>query len=114
MIRARKSLIAAARCFFESELCGLFLWDNVVLHTAEPSKPLADGRSNPFGKHREALTVDFSHFRLTVLSPEEAPPLGDIRLEDQHSGEHCDGPLDHASWVRIGQFIRERANVSAG
>lgn len=110
MIQARKSLIAAARGFFETELCGLFLWDNVAIHTAEPSKPQDDGRRNPFGKHREALTVDFGNFRLTVLSPEESPPLGDVRLEDRRNGESCGGPIDHVIWKQAGQFVKERAD----
>lgn len=109
MIHARQCLISAARGLFETEICGLYSWDQVRHHAAEPSAPLENGRRNPLGKHKERVVLEFGEFRLVVSSSEEEPPLGKIELYSD--GELCaQGPLDANVWARVGSAIKERRN----
>jgi hypothetical protein len=75
------------------------------------------GRRNPEGKYRPVLKIDFGRFRLELRSPSYEPdegsgeahtPLGLIRVDHLDSGDFCQGPLDHTTWERAGQFVRER------
>lgn len=108
MRSARVALMGNARAFFEQHLCGLFSWDNVVHHRADPLPPLANGRKNPLGKFREQIVLDFGGFGLTVESSEEHPPLGWIACEHKNSGEVCDGVPDAVTWEKISQFIKRK------
>lgn len=106
---ARFGLSRHLQAFFETELCGLYRFDQVVILPAEKA-PLPEGwsplRRSPFGKYRELIIVRFAMYELAVSSPNEKPPLGEITLEHPDGREY--GPLDHATWQRIGKIIRER------
>lgn len=109
MIDARRRLLGNARALFETEICGIYSWDDVRHHAAEPAEPLPNGRRNPLGKHRERVVLEFGEFRLEVSSPEEVPPLGKIELYGD--GKLCaQGPLDANVWARVGSAIKERCN----
>jgi hypothetical protein len=109
MIDARQRLLGNARGLFETELRGVFSWDEVQHHVAEPAEPLPNGRRNPLGKHKERVVLEFGRFRLEVSSPEEVPPLGKIELYSD--GElRAQGPLDANVWARVGSVIKERQN----
>jgi hypothetical protein len=95
-----------ARAFFEGHLAGLFSWDKVLHHKAEPLPPLANGRKNPLGKFRERIVVGFGAFELTVESSEEAPPLGWLECRHMASGELREGVPDPVTWESIAKFIK--------
>lgn len=109
MIDARQRLLGNARALFETEICGIYSWDDVRHHEPEPAPPLENGRRNPLGKHKERVVLGFGQFRLEVSSPEESPPLGKIEL---YGGDElcAQGPLDASVWARVGSAIKERCN----
>lgn len=109
MIDARQRLLGNARALFETEICGLYSWDEVQHHEPEPAELGPMGRRNPLGKHKERVVLGFGQFRLEVSSPEEVPPLGKIELYGD--GKLCaQGPLDAIVWARVGSAIKERCN----
>lgn len=109
MKSARFGLSRHLQVFFETELCGLYRFDEIQILPAEDA-PRPEGwsvlRRAPFGKYRELITIRFAMYELSVASPNENPPLGEITLIHPDGEER--GPLDHATWKRIGAFIRER------
>lgn len=107
---ARVGLMANARAFFEQYLNGLFNWDLVVHHRAEPLPPLDNGRKNPLGKFRERAVLGFGEFQLTVESSEEHPPLGWIECRHMDSGKTCEGVPDPVTWANVADFIK-RENI---
>lgn len=111
MISARRALVGHLRTFFETQVAGLYGWNDVVMHPAEDADLDARGRRNPLGKHKEVVTVRFGEYELMLESPEHHPPLGRASLE--HDGRvECDGPLDMATWVMIGNLIKGKHNGS--
>jgi hypothetical protein len=110
MKSARFGLSRHIQIFFETELCGLFRFDQIEFLEPEdaPRPPgMSVLRRPPFGKHREIVAVQFGAYNLSVCSPNEAPPLGEIVLtiRDGHTER---GPLDETTWKKIGEFIRTR------
>lgn len=109
----RHGLSRHLQVFFETELCGRYRFDRVAFLPAEKA-PLPEGwsplRRSPFGKWRELVAIRFGIYDLSVASPNETPPLGEIRLVHPDGEEY--GPLDTATWQRIGKFIREREEIS--
>lgn len=109
MKAVRLGLSRHVQVFFETELCGLFRFDQVDFMQPEAAKvptgwsPL---RRPPFGKHREVVEVRFGTYDLSVASPNEVPPLGEVVLTHADGKER--GPLDEATWKHIGSIIRER------
>jgi hypothetical protein len=112
VISARNALVGSLRSFFETELCGLYAWDQVSHHPAEEAPKQANGRRNPTGKHKESAAISFGDFEMSVASPEQAPPLGRIEVRNRKSGAVCEGVIDHATWVQVGRFIREASHDS--
>lgn len=112
MRSARFGLSRHLQVFFETELCGLFRFDQVEFMQPEAA-PLPEGwsklRRPPFGRNREKVEVRFGTYDLAILSPNEVPPLGEIVLT--HAGGVERGPLDEATWKRMGTIIRERERV---
>lgn len=110
MKSARFGLSRHVQVFFETELCGLYRFDQIEIMMPEDA-PRPEGwsvlRRPPFGRHREVITVRFGLYELSVLSPNEAPPLGEVVLE-LPGDEKVSGPLDEATWKRIGTTIRDR------
>lgn len=107
MIHARAALIAHIRAFFETELCGLFRYDELEHFQPESIEKTPNYRPNRFEQYKEIAEVRFGNYDLTVCSSAESPPLGKVRL--QYLGGHIEGPLDSATWQRMGNIIRERA-----
>lgn len=109
MKSARHGLSRHLLAFFETELCGLFRYQDAELMPAEDA-PLPAGwsplRRPPHGKYRELVAVRFGVYDLSVASPNECPPLGKITLAHPSGDEY--GPLDDSTWKRIGAFIRNR------
>lgn len=95
-----------ARAFFEQHLPGIFNWDSVRHHKAEPLPPLANGRKNPLGKFTERIVLDFGEFELKVESSEEAPPLGWVTCVHRESETICEGVPDPVTWEAIAKFIK--------
>lgn len=108
---ARLGLMGNARAFFEQHLGGIFSWDLVTHHQAEPLPPLDNGRRNPLGKFRERAVITFGGFILTIETSEEHPPLGWIECRYGETGKVCDGVPDPMTWEAIAKFIREKLNV---
>lgn len=106
MIHARRALLAHVRAFVEQELCGIVRFDELE-HIAPMDAEAPPGRrTNPYGRHCEVVEVRFGNYDLAVKSPSEAPPLGSVEL--RYLGGIEDGPLDPATWKRLGAFIRSR------
>lgn len=106
------------RAFVEGELRGIVDWDGCVKAESEASDPLeytkrnqagdvfSIVRRNPLGDYKEIAAIRFKDYEITVRSPEEHPPLGDIELR---IGNLIDsGPIDQATWTRFGKSIREK------
>lgn len=109
---ARLGLSRNLLAFFETELCGLFRFDQVkFLPPEDASRPIGWSalRRPPFGKYRELISIQFGPYDLSVASPNEAPPLGEIILT--HPDGHEVGPLDQTTWQRIGLLIRNNERV---
>lgn len=106
MITARRALLAHVRVFVETELAGLYRYDDMAHHVPERSDAEAGKRPNLYGKFREAVSVTFGNYQLTVESPHEKPPLGWVTLRCLGSIE--EGPLDPVTWGILGSFVRQR------
>lgn len=107
MIHARAALISHIRTFVETELTGLFRYDELQHTVPDQCEKIPGKRPNLFGKYKEIAEVRFGNFELSVKSSHEAPPLGEARLN--YLGGHATGPLDTMTWRRFGTIIRERA-----
>lgn len=109
MKTARFGLSRHIQAFFETELCGLFRFDQVTIRPPESAAHpvgLHPLRRPPFGRHREIVEIRFGQYDLAVSSPNEKPPLGEIVLS--HPDGEETGPLDYVTWQRIGSLIRNR------
>lgn len=105
----RVGLSRHIQVFFETELCGRYRFDEVVfLPPEEAARPAGWSplRRPPFGRHRELVAIQFGAYDLSVASPNEKPPLGEILLVHPDGREY--GPLDEATWKRLGNLIRTR------
>ena len=105
----RIGLSRHVQVFFETELLGLYRFDQAEFAVTEeaPRPPgMSPLRRPPFGWHREIVEVRFGTYDLSVSSPNEAPPLGEIVLVHPDGEER--GPLDDTTWKQIGTFIRTR------
>lgn len=108
MIQARAYLYRHLQEFFEREIFQQYRWHE-VRHFAAENAPIPPGRSrHPLGRYREQVRVAFGpdwRFQLEILSPEEAPPLGSVRLITKNYPD-IEGPIERETWKRIGAFIR--------
>lgn len=114
MIRARSQLLRLLQVLFERHLRGLYRWGEVEIGAAENALPEPGRRHNKFGKYRESVTVMFGPFVLTIESPNEKPPLGQISL-DTMGDRHLFNSLDEADFDKVGSIIvkyhKEFSNV---
>lgn len=104
MIHPRVALCSHIRQFVDTELPGLYRFDD--LEFMPPEKKSERGRD----KWRETAEVRFGPYNLTVSLPGEKPPLGLIELS--YMGGNVTGPLDTATWNRIGERIRGRSEYA--
>lgn len=122
MIRSHTALLRIAQDFFLSDLVGFYRWPEVKLGEPElrPSVPSTlsyrdrraamearEGR----GKYLEQERLIFGPWEILIYSSVERGPLGEVILRDAldiRSPELVSGPLDPATWSRIGQFIRSQ------
>lgn len=110
MIRsARNSLSRHLPIFFDTELRGLYRYDDAQKLPPE-SAPHPEGmsalRRPPYGKYRELVEIRFGPYDLSVFSSNERPPLGEVVLI--YADGEISGPIDQATWQRLGAFIRNR------
>lgn len=118
MIRSDAALLRHAQDFFLSDLVGLYVWDRAII--APPEKrpliaPNVDRKTRRRemedraggGKYLEQVRVCFKPWELLIYSAQEKPPLGEVMLRDFDSGwVLVEGPLDAATWKKIGTHIR--------
>jgi hypothetical protein len=101
-VRPIAALARHIREFFETELLGVVRLGDVVWRELEK----ADKKPGQRQLHKERLVVDFMQFALEVNSTAEQPPLGGVKLFNKLSGETVEGPLDVATWSRVGSYIK--------
>lgn len=114
-IHPRRALVSQARQFVETQLVGLYSWNDAALREAIPLPPInpETQRPNPHNAKRELIEVDLGAYTLRVYSSEECPPVGAIELE--HDGEAIEaGRIDSQTWERFGKIIRKREERQNG
>jgi len=118
MIRSHSALLRHAQDFFAAELVGLYRWDRVTI--AEPERMPAIPSNAEYrdrrrmmeeregrGKYLEQVRILFKPWEILVYSSMERPPLGEVLLRDFDSTQTLvEGPLDSATWSKIGNWIR--------
>jgi hypothetical protein len=112
VINATGRLFGLLRAFFEQEMRSLGTWDDVTVMEGELAERERYNRRNRYGDHKEIAAVTFRGYEITAISPFEAPPVG--RIECRRGDLVESGPLDDATWKRLGKFIRENEAVSHG
>lgn len=118
MIRTQMVLLRHAQDFFNSDLIGLYRWDQVRIAPPElrsvlaPNLPRAERRKQMEareggGKYVEQERLRFGPWEILLYSAQERGPLGEVTLRDfDTSRELVTGPLDSATWNKIGEHIR--------
>ncbi len=118
MIRSNAALLRHAREFFLSQLLGLYSWDkDVRLSEPElrpaiaPNLPVRERRQElearqGLGKYFEQERVRFGPWEILLYSSAERPPVGEVLLRDDAGAQVVAGPLDPATWDKIGEHIR--------
>lgn len=122
MIRHHDALLRHAQDFFLSDLVGLYTFDEVRIaapelrETIPPNidyrkrRQLMEERQGK-GKYLEQVRIKFGPWEIMVYSSVEKPPLGEVVLRDEDSRqEYVTGPLDPATWSKIGKFIRSETH----
>jgi hypothetical protein len=100
-INARRQLFRQIQEFFERELHGLWTISDMAFDAPE-LLPKERGRRQLY---REIVSGHFGLYRLTLSSPEEKPPLGEIVCEAV-DGVTVRGPLDPTTWAEIARRIK--------
>lgn len=118
MIRTQMALLRHAQDFFNSDLIGLYRWDQVRIAPPElrsvlaPNLPPVERRKQMEareggGKYVEQERLRFGPWEILLYSAQERGPLGEVTLRDfDTSRELVTGPLDPATWKKIGEHIR--------
>lgn len=111
MIRSHRALLRQAQAFFLSDLVGVFEWGDVQVAAPELMPP-AERRDAGVGKFREMERLVFGPWEILICSSHEKPPLGEVSLKEAEFSEGwlIVGPLDPATWSRIGAHIRSFAS----
>src|SRR3954469_14937016 len=120
MIRSDSALLRHAQDFFLSDLVGLYTWGDVKIAPPElrPSIPPnieykkrrqeMEARSG-MGRYVEQARIVFKPWELLIYSSSERPPLGEVALREFDNGVSLvSGPIDAATWAKIGIVIRSR------
>jgi hypothetical protein len=105
-INARRQLFRQLQQFLEEHAIGLWTISDVVF--AQPElMPKERGRRQ---LHREQIVGDFGPYTISLSSPEEHPPLGEIACASVN-GRQVRGPLDPATWLQVARMIRPSATL---
>ena len=122
MIRSQIALLRHAQDFFRSHLVGLYSWDKDVRidppelrQVLAPNLPFRERRRQMEareggGKYLEQERLRFGPWEILIYSAQERGPLGEVTLRRTGGIEVRDlvtGPLDPATWARIGEHIRQ-------
>lgn len=122
MIRTQMALLRHAQDFFRSDLVGLYSWDRDVRIDPPELRPVlapnlsrVDRRRQMEareggGKYLEKERLRFGPWEILIYSAQERGPLGELVLRRAGAVEIRDlvaGPLDRATWVKIGEHIRK-------
>jgi hypothetical protein len=124
MIRTQVVLLRMVEEFFRNELLpledgsGIYRWDRARIAAPELRDPIPpnvdiktrrrmmaerEGR----GKYLEKELIAFGPWEIVVYSSAEQGPLGEATLRDRESHQIVvSGPLDAATWRRMGDHIR--------
>lgn len=107
MIRSHRALLRQAQAFFLSDMVGVFDWGEVQVAPPELMPP-EQRRDAGVGKFREMERLSFGPWEILLCSSHEKPPLGEVSLREGgfSAGPLIVGPLDPATWRRIGEYIR--------
>ena len=120
MIRSDSALLRHAQDFFLSDLVGLYTWGDVRIAPPEVRPgipPNVDYRERRrqmesrvgMGRNVEQARIVFKPWELLIYSSNERPPLGEVSLREAdniNGGVLVSGPIDAATWKRIGEWIR--------
>lgn len=118
MIRTQFALLRHAQDFFNSDLVGLYRWDHVRIDPPEKRAPLIPTLSpqerrkqqesrEGGGRFLEQERLRFGPWEILLYSAQERGPLGEVTLRDFETAQVLvTGPLDPATWKKIGERIR--------
>lgn len=121
MIRTQFALLRHAQDFFRSDMVGLYTWDrDVRIDPPElrpvlaPNLPRVERRKQMEareggGKYLEKERLRVGPWEILLYSAQERGPLGEVTLRQAGGIEVRDlvtGPLDPATWKKIGEYIR--------
>jgi len=124
MIRSDSALLRHAQDFFLSDLVGLYSWGDVQIAPPEVRPgipPNVDYRERRrqmesrvgMGRNVEQARIVFKPWELLIYSSNERPPLGEVSLREAdniNGGVLVSGPIDAATWKRIGEWIRANSH----
>jgi len=124
MIHPHDALLRHAKDFFLQQMVGLFVWDQVLVAAPERVEAIAPNVSRierrrlmqereGRGRYHEMARMIFplpktaARWEILIYSSMEKPPLGEVMLRDyERSLAVVAGPLDPATWVKIGNWIK--------
>jgi hypothetical protein len=120
MIRTQFALLRHAQDFFNSDLVGLYRWDRITIDPPErraalvPNLPPTERRKQMEareggGKYVERERLRFGPWEILLYSTQERGPLGEVTLRNTGGvgiEDLVTGPLDPATWKKIGEHIR--------
>lgn len=127
MIRSHDALLRHAQEFFLRDLVGLYHWDQVRVAAPEKAENIPPNVSRMErrkqmearegrGRYLEQARMIFplpetaARWEILIYSSMERPPLGEVVLRDYERGAVVvEGPLDPATWARMGATIKEAA-----
>jgi hypothetical protein len=107
-----------AQEFFRTDLVGIYSWDRDVRIDPPERRPsipeslnyrdrrTAMAEREGKGKWLEQERLRFGPWEILIYSAQEKGPLGEVTLRDTAARELVTGPLDPATWAKIGELIR--------
>lgn len=106
-MRARVSLFRHLQIFFETHLRGVYRFDQFVPYPAHDATPMETGKRRwEFGKTKEIVEGRIGDFEVLLASPLEVPPLGRVALRKINGQTMVTGPLDPATFERMGEALK--------
>jgi hypothetical protein len=106
MTRARAALFRHLQIFFETHLRGIHRYDEFAPYVAQDAEPEPGKRRWAHGKLKEIVEGRFGDYEILLASPLEVPPLGRVSLRAVDGGFNISGPIDSATFDRMGEAIR--------